>query len=77
MPSDKHGGQRVLTQAQLDKLWEVATTIGKVEGWSADDQGDLHLLVPDHRDEHYHFQRPATGGAWKRVPGMGAGIGAG
>ena len=61
-----------LTENELDKLWEVATTIGKVEGWSADDQGDVHLLVPTLREQHYHYERPASGGAWKLVFGMNA-----
>jgi hypothetical protein len=63
----------VHTQDILDKIWEVATTVGKIEGWSADDQGDVHLLVPDPIKEHYHYERPASGGLWKRIPGMGSG----
>jgi hypothetical protein len=72
MLSDKHGVELMLSQGKLDKIWEVATTVGKVEGWSADDQGDVQLLVPDDRERHGHYERREEGGSWKMIPGMDA-----
>ena len=62
----------MLTQNELNKMWEVSTTVGEVEGWSADDQGDVHLLEPTGREQHAHYEREAPDGAWKAMPGAGA-----
>jgi hypothetical protein len=61
-----------LNQNELNKMWEVATTVGEVEGWSADDQGDIHLLEPTDREQHGHYEREAPDGEWKAISGVGA-----
>jgi hypothetical protein len=61
-----------LTQDTLNKIWDIATTVGKVDGWSADNQGDKHLLVPDDLVQHGHYQRTPPNGDWEAIPGMAA-----
>jgi hypothetical protein len=60
-----------LTPDKLNKLWEVATTIGAVEGWMTDIHDGVHVLTPFDREEHYNYQRKGPDGEWEKVPGAG------
>lgn len=59
-----------LTQDKLSKIWEVATSVGQVEGWTTHIHEDVHVLAEIDREKHGHYERKAPDGEWKMVPGM-------